>query len=45
MQIGTFGICAFWLIAQPAMAATPSDFTDCGSNDLDRQIRGLLAYH
>src|SRR5579862_2490206 len=40
MQIGTFAFCAFWLIAQPAIAATPSDFTDCGSNDLDRQIAG-----
>jgi tetratricopeptide (TPR) repeat protein len=38
MHIGTFAICAFWLIAQLATAATPLDFTDCGSHDLDRQI-------
>lgn len=40
MRIGTFAICAFWLIARPAVAATPSDFTDCGSHDINRQIAG-----
>ena|ERR1700677_2501287 len=40
MHIRTFAICAFWLIAQPALAATPSDLTDCGSQDPNRQIAG-----